>query len=131
MEELELSKTFEDRMKERVKNDIGELLTDDELTQIIKKHLDGIFLKERFDTSGFHTKRIPPLLENTVKELMEDNVKIALNEYMEEHKVDVLDMVQKTIKLGIGDALMSAMQYKFSSDLCTLESNIVQSLNRG
>ena len=54
MSDIEKTKSFQERMKDRIKKDIGELMTDDELSAIVERAVNEIFFKPRIVKDGCH-----------------------------------------------------------------------------
>lgn len=66
--------SFEDRMKDRIKESIGELITDAELSELVKRGIDQAFFTERTENNGWNTTKVPSLMSSIVKDLMKERV---------------------------------------------------------
>lgn len=83
MTEITQLKSFEERMKERIKDSIGDLL----------------------------------ILHSIVKELLEPTVRKVADAWVNEHKEEVLKVVDAVISEGMAKALLRAIDTKFQNDL--------------
>ena len=120
---------FQERMMERIKASIGDLITDDELKKLVDRGMDEVFFKKEIIKVGYYdTKQSPSFMEKIVKELMEDKVRERMKVYLTEHEKEVLEVVEKVIKEGAGAAVMQALASTFSSQLFTLQNNIQNQL---
>ena len=128
--ELQENKSFENRMKERIRDSIGELMTDDELSKIISRCVEDIFFKEREIKEGYHTRTEPPFVHKIVEELLTRRVKEQVMIYFGENKDKLLEIVKGIIGKGIGEAVFKAIDQKFQNDLYTFQNNIITTLSQ-
>lgn len=129
--EIQKSQSFEDRMKERIKDSIGDLITDEELSRLVTKGVDEVFFKAITVSDGWSsTKTTPPLIHTIVKELLESTIRKAVDMWISEHKEEVLKVVDTVIAEGMAKALFRTIDMKFQSDLVNLQCNIQNSLQR-
>ncbi len=126
--EIEKQKTFEERMKARIRDSIGELMTDEELSKIVNKATEEVFFKPLELKDGYRTKEVPPFSHNIVKELLTDSVRKEVEKYFSENKEDVSKMVKQIIQDGLGKALMNALDSKFQFDLNSFGNNLLNTL---
>ena len=67
MNDLTTTKSFEERMKDRIREDIGKLMTDDELSKLVRRATNDIFFKGREVKDGYHTIEEEPLYIKLLK----------------------------------------------------------------
>lgn len=128
MTEIVEQKSFQERMKDRIKDSIGELMTDDELSKIVSRSMEEIFFKPMTVKDGYHTRQEPPFVHQLLKELLVVEVRKAVSEYIADHKEDVLKNIQETISLGMGQALVNAIKLQFSNDLLNFQNNLMTTI---
>lgn len=135
MTDIVTNQTFEQRMKERIRDSIGDLISDEDLTKMVDRSLEEVFFKPRpnpkhaaYYNSG-EPATIPPLLHELVKEVLEANVQAAVREYIGSHKEEVNAIIQKVVQEGIGAAVLGAMNSMFSHQLMNLQNNISQQIS--
>jgi hypothetical protein len=135
MTDIVESKTFEQRMKERIRDSIGDLISDEDLTKMVDRSLEEVFFKPRSNPkhasyyNAGEPATIPPLLHELVKEVMEANVQAAVREYIGSHTEEVNATIQKVVQEGIGVAVLGAMNSMFNYQLSNLQNNISQQIN--
>ena len=63
---IEVKKSFQERMADRVRESIGELMTDDELKIIIERSVNEFLFTERTDpeASGYNKRKKPSLMQD-------------------------------------------------------------------
>jgi predicted house-cleaning noncanonical NTP pyrophosphatase (MazG superfamily) len=135
MTDIVESKTFEQRMKERIRDSIGDLISDEDLTKMVDRSLEEVFFKPRpnpkhtaYYNSG-EPATMPPLLHELVKEVLEANVQAAVREYIGSNQEEVNATIQKVVQEGIGAAVLGAMNSMFSHQLMNLQNNISQQIS--
>ena len=126
--DLEKQKTFEERMKSRIRDSIGELMTDEELSRIVIKATEEIFFQPIKLQDGYHTKEIPPFAHTIVKELLTETVRELIKKYFDDNKEGITEVIKEIIKEGLGGAVLSAISSKFDWDLQNFGNNLMQTI---
>jgi hypothetical protein len=126
-----IQKSFQEKMKERIKDSISELMTDEELKDLVNRGLEEAFFHERKVTidSWGHTEIKPPFLHEILKELMKESVDKHVSKFIDNHPDVVINTIKKIISLGSGDAILQAISNKFQMDFSNFQMNIEQRLN--
>jgi translation elongation factor EF-G len=130
--QVEKTQTFEEKMKARIKDGIGDLLSDDEVKKLIDRGMEEVFMKDQIirDTQGYSSRdKIKPcLLHEIVKEMMQPAVNEAVKAYILEHPEEVQAAVTKVIEDGMGKAVLSGINNFFSSSLFNFQNQVVQQI---
>ena len=135
MTDIVESKTFEQRMKERIRDSIGDLISDEDLTKMVDRSLEEVFFKPRSNPkyasyyNAGEPATIPPLLHELVKEVMEANVQAAVREWIGSHTEEVNAIIEKVVQEGSGTAILKALDNMFSYQLSNLQNNISQQIS--
>lgn len=113
------TKDFKARMMDRVRESIGELLTDDELKKMIDQSMQTIFFTEK-DIRGRwgdirETK--PPLMHEIVSKLVEPRVEACIESYIKEHEGDVKRIIEEALDRGLARSVMRAFDRTFLGPL--------------
>ena len=125
--EIQTNETFEEKLKTRIRESIGDLLSDDDLKKIIDRGLEEVFFTEKVINSGHYSnnKQItPPLIHQMIKELLQPNVDEIIKQYIYEHESEINEIIHNTVQEGIGTCLVKAINSMFQNQMFTLESNI-------
>jgi len=128
--EVMIKQTFEEKMKERIRESIGELITDEELSKLVHKSVDQVFFaptKIKRGSFGDYEEG-PSLLNGLIKELLTPQVNKSIQQYINEHPAEVIKVVKEVVSVGMGNALLNAVNYQFQNDLINLQSNIQNTL---
>lgn len=135
MTDIVESKTFEQRMKERIKDSIGDLISDEDLTKMVTRSVEEVFFTPRPNPnhSSYYSRgepaTFPPLLHEIVKEALESQVQVAIKEYIVSHREEVDAIIQKVVQEGSGTAILKAIDNMFSYQLSNFQANITNQFN--
>jgi hypothetical protein len=130
MNDIVENKSFQEKMHDRIRESIGDLITDEELKKLIDRGMEEIFFSQKVntDTWGHITSKEPALIEDLIADLMRDKVHAEIQKWMTENKELLNETIRQVIQEGIGKAVIQVFENKFSSDLYTFQSNIEQRL---
>ena len=124
MTEIMIPQTFEEKMKDRIRESIGELITDKELTELVRKSIDRVFFTPTEIGDTYHRKAGPSLLNGLIRELLTPQVNEAVQEYIKDHPDEVSKVIKEVLSMGMGNALVTAISSQFQGALFNLQSNI-------
>lgn len=135
MTDIVQSKTFEERMKERIRDSIGDLISDEDLGKMVDRSLEEVFFKERANPkrSSYYNSgepdTLPPLLHEIVKTAMTEQVSEAVKEYIANNRDQVDTTIKTVLEQGMGNALVSALNGLFAYQLSSLQTNLSNQFN--
>ena len=125
------AKTFEERMRDRIRESIGELMSDEDLQKIVEQGIDEVFFKTRYVEDGRYNKReIPPLIHSVVKEVLNDRMKDAVEAWLQTHESNVRVAVAHVVEEGAGRAMVKALNGYMADSMIRLESDIIGKIQR-
>ena len=124
MNDIAKTKSFEEKMKDRVKDSIGDLMTDEDLKKIVEKGIEEVFFQGKLSQDGYSSKRSDPLINTMIEGLLKQKIEQALYKYIESRSDDIDKKMNDVIKNGAGHAFISALDSMFSNSLDTLKFDI-------
>lgn len=107
---------FEENLKERIRSDIGNLMPDEVLKQMIEKVLEDAFLKktqvrtnpnDRFATPQY--EEVPCELYKFIKEMLKEAAYKAATEWVEKNGEKILEQVMPVVNQDLEKILFSAI----------------------
>ena len=133
MNTIATNASFESRLKERIKDSIGTLLTDEDLSKLVHRSLEEIFFTERPNPKRTYSyssepEKLPPLLHDIVKECMQSVVTKAVSNWMTDHCATVNKTLEHVVTQGIGNAVLQAMNTQLQTQLFTFQQNVITQL---
>ena len=130
MSEIQKQESFSDRIKGRIKDSIGELMTDEELKEIISKGVHEAFFVPRTKIDSWGRKEFSDSLAvEIVKECLREEVRTQVNNYLTEHKEDIKKVVADKLSTDAGTLLLSAITNNFQTALYDFQSAVQVKLN--
>ena len=117
--EITTSRSFQERMFERVRDQMGDLLTDAELKTIVETSVQKAFFEERRTISnGYGRDEFKPafFVEMMQKELKE-RVGKALEKWLQDNNEVVQQIIEKVIQEGITRAVMQTLEARMNAPL--------------
>lgn len=103
--ELTNNKTFQERMFERVRDQMGDLMTEAELKTIVDTAMHKAFFEERTEHSGYNTYKKPSVFV----EMMGTELKSRVNSAVDQWLKDNPDVVQKAIEAVVQEGITKAV----------------------
>ena len=118
--------TFEQRMKDRIKDSIGELMSDEDLAKLVHRGVEEAFFTDRVAGQGYNARTSPPLMHEIVGDLMAEQIGALAKEWIKEHEQEVREIAEKTIQDGAGEAFLLALKNMFRQEFVNLQYGINQ-----
>jgi hypothetical protein len=106
--ELAASTEFQQRMFEKIRENIGNLLTDAELKKIIETAMQKAFFEERIDnerSDNWRSYKKPALMVESIEKLLKERVDAAITQWISEHKDEVEKIVSEIVGKGVAGLL--------------------------
>lgn len=84
-----------DRVVERLKaQPIGDLITEEDLHDIVKQAIPKAFFEERYDptdTSSYNRRKLPPLIVTAMQEALSSHAKKVIDQWVDDNPQIMLD----------------------------------------
>lgn len=109
-----MESTLEQRIAERVKENLGDLLSDDELQRMIGRQVEKFLFEPRVVAGTYRNEQKPPLLQEMVDRNLKERMEAGVSAWMEANPEKMQEAVEAAIKRGVGGALIDALDYHFA-----------------
>lgn len=117
--QIATTKSFQERMFERVRDQMGELITNEELKVIVEHAVKEAFFKERVDNSGYNKVTKPPYFVELLQTHLKEQVRETVLVWFKENPEVVTSILDDIVKEGIAKAVMQAIDSRMSAPLYT------------
>lgn len=125
---VQVPQNFEERMKARIKDSIGDLITDEELTKMLNRGIEEVFFTEKTVKQHNHWNspevKVPGLIHSIVKECLTDKIKEIANAYLSSRSDEVNAIVQKTIDEGVLKSFHRAFEMQLNDKFINFGSQV-------
>jgi hypothetical protein len=121
------AQTFEEKMKSRIKDSIGDLITDEQIKLLIEKAMKETFFETTYkpNPNGYSNKiEVPPLLPAIVKELLAEQIRAGVDQYIKDHASEIVPVIEKLLRDGAGQLFVEALSSIFAPTLSNLQMNV-------
>lgn len=120
---------FQDRIFAKIKESIGDLMTDEDLKRLVEAAMQDAFFKpaEVRDNYGRVTSS-SPLVVRLVDKLLRDRITAAVDEWLQAHSDDVLKLINEQLNAGAATFLIEAFNQKLSGSFYEFGESIKHAL---
>ena len=121
--------SFEDRLRDRLRANIGDVMSDEDLAGLVERGLDDLLFKERLRKErrgGYNpeTTYDPPLLQELLMAELRPLLKQAVADWLAEHQDEVMAAFDQTMEQGLGQAMLTAFAQLFDNALQPVRQQI-------
>ena len=133
MTDLTNATTFQERMFERVRESLSELLTAEEAKALVEKAIEQSLFQQEMLYDSYKSRQIgvkPSRFEALVKEAVEPAIKTAVTEWLAEHHEEVKASIQGVVEQGIASTVVKVFKDEMSRPLWEMSSKLQQVINK-
>lgn len=108
--------TFEQKMMDRIKDSIGDLLSDDDLKRIVEQGIEKALFEKRTVHSGtgsWNDRVEDSLVDKAVREFLDERVTDAVNKWLDENPERMQLAVDDAVKAGIAGCVNRSLDSRF------------------
>ena len=134
--------TFQEKMMERIRSNIGDLISNEDLGKLIERGIQETFFEgkpnPRWQSAGFYERnsipeKLPALIEKIVTECisqkLEEMTKQYFDNWLVENSEKVEGVVKRIVEKGAGDLLVKHISNAFDAPLKQMQSSMVTNLS--
>lgn len=110
------AKSLEERVTEKLHEQIGELLTTEDLRDMVSRGVEEALFKPRYEparSSWDRPNQKPPLIEEVVSKHLELRMRQAVEEWINENPAKIEEVLKRIMQAGVADALVRTLDYRF------------------
>ena len=125
--EIQTSKSFQDKMYEKVRDNIGDLLSDEDLKKIINAAIEKAFFDKVIipsDSSWGSDREKQSLFVANIRELLKEDVHKIMHEWIEEHKKEVQEIAKEECGRMLLDCIKQYMTGQLQDSFYTLANQL-------
>lgn len=129
MSELTPMQNFENKIKDKLTKDIGDLIPDEALRALIEKATEECFFKDQRIVvgSGFNatTTLKDSVFKEIVKELLAERMDFLVREWIESNKDEMTRQLKDYIEASTEEAMMHCIRTMFFGGFEAMKSDIL------
>lgn len=123
-QELATNESFQEKMFKRIRDSMGDLMSNEDLKKVVESALQKAFFEERIDTSGYHEKKIPALFIELIKEHLGAQVKVVCEEYIKNNPDKINAAIQDSVGKGFLNLMTTWLDTKLNGAFYEFQNNL-------
>lgn len=122
---------FEQKVKERLAKDIGNLIPDEALKNLVERSVEETFFKTRTvaKTNGYGTQEIPSAFQQEVGKLVQPSFEKAVKKWMKDNDERIGKEINDFLNKSAEQVFLNAIGNVFRSNLQNLQWKIQDDIN--
>ena len=125
------SKTFQERITDRIRESIGELMTAEEAKALVECVIERDLLAKRIVRKGYGpAETLPSLFSTMVLEAVTPLVKEAIDDWIASNPDIIKEAIQSALDEGFLKAAYRALNAQFRSPMTELEGKLFQVISK-
>lgn len=127
--DIQPAKSLQERVGERIRDQIGDLLTDDDLKKLVETALHEAFFQSRRESRQYGQDILhPPQIVEQVRKLLVDRVDAAVTVWLDEHRDEFTKHLDDAIGKGLSGLLQQWLDSKVQTELFQFGDRLKASL---
>lgn len=113
--EITVTKSFEERMMDMMKENVGTLFTPEDLKKIVERGIEKMFLERRETITqyGRRSETKNSLAEELIIEFMHEQVRLAVEGYIKDNPEKLMIAINRHMSEGIAKLILNAFEIFF------------------
>lgn len=131
MSELTPQQQFQERIADRLRDDIGDLLPDEVLSEMVQRALQEMFFAKRHVSDGYRTRENPSWFEETVERRLREQIHNHITAYFKDNREELNSAIKGAINNGLADLLSAAVLSGFTGAGSAIGNDVGYALANG
>lgn len=129
--EVQVSKDFQERLFEKIRADIGALMTEEELKSVVSKSVERAFFEKEVKIQprsyGSYVDRVEgePVIYRVVRELMQKRVETATDQFLKNNEARLVGIIEEVLKDGLIRAVTRIIDERMKQPMVALQNSLV------
>lgn len=128
MTDIAVSKSFNEKMEEKIKESIGEMMSSEDLQKIIATGIEKAFFKQTEIKSGYNTVYKDSFLVEHIRANMDKLVAREIAKRFNEDKEQFSKLIEKTLEKDIFELFQRGFNENFKDALINFRSALANKL---
>lgn len=133
MTEIEIAKPLHERVGDKIKQQIGDLMTDADLKQLVDAAMKEAFFKKKEKPKRYYndaTEYEPAPIVQSVAKLMSDRIDVALKAWLDDHPQEMTKAINDAVSGGILAVVKNWFDSAVSTHLDDFQQGITETLRK-
>lgn len=112
--DIEKTKSFEEKMMDRIRESIGDLMTDEDLKKILEKGIEKALFQERSVEGRYSTTKNPSIVDECITKFLQTRMNEEVGKWIKENPEKIEAAIQHTMQMGVAKCVDYALENKFN-----------------
>jgi len=132
MSEITKTKSLQEKLSDKIKESLGDLITDEDLKPLVEQSIESLLMKERvIDGSPSYNKTVkPPLLQSLMEPAITEKVKERVDIWFSENTEKMSEVIDGVIEKGLMRMMINHMDNKLSQPLYEFQNKLQEIFDR-
>lgn len=133
MSTVVIQQSFEEKLMDRIRESIGELMSDEDLKRIVEKGVDRALFERRTITSDGWSRSSsekPSFVDTVVKTLLEERMRVAVDAWIRANPEKLDKALNDAIVLGAGSCVIAAFNENFRGAMLNMQAQMLSQIQR-
>ena len=131
-EAIETSKSFQEKMYERIRDSIGDLMTDEDLKKLVDSAVNKAFFEERRTKNTYGSDTInPPWIVEEMQKLLAPQVKEAISKWAKDNPDKITEVIENMMAKSLVSLVETYFRSVFQNEFQNMYSQMQQRIERG
>lgn len=127
---LATTQSFQEKMYERIRDSIGELMSEEDLKKLTAAAIERAFFEPRVTETGYgHVTKTESRFVEMVEKLMRSRVEQAVSAWIETHPDEIKERLDETIGRGMVGLVVAYLESKVAGPLSEFAQQLQSQLN--
>jgi len=123
--DITTTKDFQTRMFERIRDQMGDLMTEDDMRKLIEQAVQKAFFEERIERKIYGSDvRHPAAFVEMVKDAAKPMIQTAVDAWVTDNKDKLAEKIDAIVREGVAGVLVSHINFRFQEPLSRLSSEL-------
>lgn len=129
---LELSKPLHERVYERIRDSIGDLMTDEDLKVLVNKAAEKAFFEPVKSSNPYGSSQTTdPVLVAEIRKLLSPTFQSVMKDWMSEHKAEIETAIRDELGKGMASIISGYFARMIEPELALIEGKVIERIQRG
>ena len=126
--EIAIPGTFAERIKDRLREIIGDVITDDDLLDFVKRGIEHEFFERPLNNYGRPEGKA--VVHDMVRSCLYEEMQKAVKRWLRDHEAEVMEVIREEVEKGAAHAMMNGINAAFKQNFEQLAHNIQYNMQR-
>ncbi len=131
MNNLEKTKTLQEKLSDKIKESLGDMITEEDLKPLVDRSIEQMLMEDRTIETDSYSKRIkPPLLTELIQVEVQIHCQKIVPEWLANHPEIMEKAFQEVFDEGIFQTIQKVMDNKIYGPLIDFQNKIGEIFTR-